>query len=44
MDNFENLILMIDEIVDEGIVVTVEAPTIIARCTMKDCDFINITN
>jgi len=53
MDNFENLILIIDEIVDEGldilnwsshsrIIITLEYVTVIARATMKDTETVKL--
>mmetsp|Transcript_74994 Transcript_74994/g.87070 ORF Transcript_74994/g.87070 Transcript_74994/m.87070 type:complete len:204 (+) Transcript_74994:43-654(+) len=42
MDNFDNVMLIIDELVDEGIIMTLDSVTVIARVTMKDTEFINI--
>jgi hypothetical protein len=54
MDNFENLILVIDEIVDEGynilkiilnltrILISLEYITVIARATMKDTESVKL--
>ncbi|EGR28778.1 hypothetical protein IMG5_169140, partial [Ichthyophthirius multifiliis] len=38
LENFESLILIIDEIINQGIVVNIEPNTIIARFNMVDCD------
>lgn len=42
MDNFDNIMLIIDELVDEGIIMTLDSVTVIARVTMKDTEFINV--
>jgi len=41
-ENFENLILIIDEIIDEGIIITTDAATVVARATMKDTEPIQL--
>lgn len=38
LENFESLIICIDEIIDEGIIVTLDSNTILARALMKDCE------
>ena len=40
LDNYENVMLCIDEMIDEGIIITLESKTIIARATMQDTDSI----
>ena len=40
LDSFENVMLCIDEMIDEGIIITLESKTIIARATMQDTDSI----
>jgi len=40
LDNYENIILCIDEMIDEGIIITLESKTIIPRATMQDTDSI----
>ncbi|KAL4511606.1 hypothetical protein ABPG72_012451 [Tetrahymena utriculariae] len=37
-ENYEGLILIIDEIIDQGIIVNIEPDVIISRYTMLDCD------
>ncbi|EAR94478.2 clathrin adaptor complex small chain (macronuclear) [Tetrahymena thermophila SB210] len=37
-ENYEGLILIIDEIIDQGIIVNIEPGVIISRYTMLDCD------
>lgn len=43
MDSFDNIMLIIDELIDEGIIMNLDSVTIIARATMKDTEYINIT-
>ena len=40
LDSFEYVMLCIDEMIDEGIIITLESKTIIARATMQDTDSI----
>lgn len=42
MENFEYVILLIDELIDEGLIVTLEVETLIARASMKDCEKIQV--
>eukprot|EP01017_Pseudomicrothorax_dubius_P018336 TRINITY_DN2032_c0_g1_i5.p1 TRINITY_DN2032_c0_g1~~TRINITY_DN2032_c0_g1_i5.p1 ORF type:complete len:199 (-),score=51.52 TRINITY_DN2032_c0_g1_i5:272-868(-) len=42
LDNFEHLVLIIDEITDEGVIVTLEPGIIYARATMKDTESVNL--
>ncbi len=44
MDNFENLVLIVDEVIDEGIIITTEYVTVIARATMKDTESVKLAN
>jgi len=43
-ENFENLILVVDEIIDEGIIITTDPATVVARATMKDTEPIQLNN
>ncbi|KRX08169.1 Longin-like domain [Pseudocohnilembus persalinus] len=43
IEQYQNLILLIDEMIDEGIIVTLEVESLIARCTMNNCDKINLS-
>ena len=40
--NYENLVLIIDEMIDEGIIITTDYKQILARATMKDVDTIEV--
>eukprot|EP00828_Plagiopyla_frontata_P049501 TRINITY_DN9897_c0_g1_i9.p2 TRINITY_DN9897_c0_g1~~TRINITY_DN9897_c0_g1_i9.p2 ORF type:complete len:206 (-),score=35.18 TRINITY_DN9897_c0_g1_i9:45-662(-) len=40
--NYENLVLVIDEMVDEGIIITTDYKQLLARATMKDVDTIEV--